>query len=287
MAKPSALEWMQGKDRAPRQSDPTVLSGGSKLGIFWKDCKNTRRCGRPPYDRLLSNPVLDIAFRLPEGGGSTVIEAELGAELIKILQRPRRISAADAALRSASAKAVSSALAIVQQTQQHYFDAVALRRETQILTERKERIGELLKVAEARLAAGEGTQLDVATLKAEQATAEIDLQEGNRKLKATQLALAHRLGQPSGHVSWQLSTLLKTQIALRKEPDVIAHGLRVRPEIQADRWQLAALEDGAALARRRTGFLAIHLGIHAVQITALGEIGCMSPIGAADDILRP
>ncbi len=199
--------------------------------------------------RLLSNPVLDIAFRLPEGGGSTVIEAGLGAELIKILQRPRRIGAADAALRSASAKAVSSALEIVQQTQQHYFDAVALRLETQILTERKERIGELLKVAEARLAAGEGTQLDVATLKAEQATAEIDLQEGNRKLKTTQLALAHRLGQPSGHVSWQLSTLLKTQIALRKESDVIAHGLRVQPEIQADRWQLAALEDRTALAR--------------------------------------
>jgi len=199
--------------------------------------------------RLLPNPILDIAFRFPEGGGRTVIEAGLTADLTQLLQRPRRISAADARLRAASAKAVATVLDVMHATQREYFDAVGLRREVAILTEQNNRIGELLKVAEARLAAGEGTQLDVTTLKAERATGAIDLREGTLKLTQANLALAHRLGQPRGRTDWQLATPLYTEVALRGEPDSIAHGLRVRPEIQADRWQLTALEDATALAR--------------------------------------
>ena len=199
--------------------------------------------------RLLPNPVLDVTFRLPEGGGRTIIETGLAAELVNILRRPKRISAADAVLRAASAKAITTTLDVMHQTQHHFFDAVGLRRETEILTQRTNHIGQLLKVAEARLAAGEGTQLDVATLKAEQSTASIDLREATLKLSQANIALAHRLGQPRGRIDWQLATPLYTQIPLRDEAEVIAQGLRTRPEIQADRWQLTALEDQSALAR--------------------------------------
>ena len=199
--------------------------------------------------RLLPNPILDIAFRFPEGGGRAVIETGLTADLTQLLQRPRRISAADARLRVASAKAVATVLDVMHATQKIYFDAVGLRREGAILTEQNNRIGELLKVAEVRLAAGEGTQLDVTTFKAEQATGAIDLRETTLKLTQANLALAHRLGQPRGRTDWKLTTPLYIQVVLRDEPDSIAHGLRVRPEIQADRWQLIALEDQTALAR--------------------------------------
>ena len=199
--------------------------------------------------RLLPNPILDIVFRFSEGGGRTVIETGLTADLTRLLQRPRRISAADGRLRAASAKAVVTILDVMNATQKIYFDAVGLRREAAILTEQNNRIGELLKVAEVRLAAGEGTQLDVTTLKAEQTTGIIDLREATLKLTQANLTLAHRLGQPRGRTDWKLTTPLYTQVVLRGEPDSIAHGLRVRPEIQADRWQPAVLEDQTALAR--------------------------------------
>jgi outer membrane protein TolC len=257
---PAAIE------RALRQS-PEVQVALANVRTAQADAHQTR---------LFSNPVLDIAFRFsnpddfeavsrtapsPFGSGSvsftsvyknvrnTFIEAGLSTELVKILQRPRRISAADASLRGTSAKAITTTLDVIHQTQQHFFDAVGLRRETEILTERTNRIGQLLKVAEARLAAGEGTQLDVATLKAEQSTAAIDLREASLKLSQANIALAHRIGQPRGRIDWHLSTPLITQITLRGESDAIAHGLRARPEIQADRWQLTALEDQSALAR--------------------------------------
>lgn len=199
--------------------------------------------------RLLPNPILDIALRFPEGGGRTVIEAGLAAELVKVLQRPRRISAADATLRVASASAITVTLEVMHETQRDYFDVVALRREAQILTQRTARLTELLRVAEARRAAEEGTEQDVITLKAEFAIANFDLREGSRRLKAAHIVLAHRLGQPRGRTDWELATPLYTQVTLRGEPDAIALGLRVRPEIQTDRWQLATLGDQAALAR--------------------------------------
>ena len=49
---------MEDRTKAPKQRDTTELPDGSMLGIFWMGCKNKRRCGRPPYDRLLTNPVL-------------------------------------------------------------------------------------------------------------------------------------------------------------------------------------------------------------------------------------
>ena len=42
----------------PKSRDPTMLEGGTKLGIFWSQCKYKKKCRSPPYDRLLTNPVL-------------------------------------------------------------------------------------------------------------------------------------------------------------------------------------------------------------------------------------
>ena len=233
-----SLQFSAAVERALRQS--------TEVQIALAEVRGAQAAAH--QSRLLPNPILDIAFRFPEGGGRTVIETGLTADLTQLLQRPRRISAADGRLRAASAKAVATVLDVMHATQKIYFDAVGLRREEAILTEQNNRIGELLKVAEARLAAGEGTQLDVTTLKAEQATSAIDLREATLKLTQSNLALAHQLGQPSGRTDWKLTTPLYIQFVLRDESDSIVHGLRVRPEIQADRWQLVALEDQIALA---------------------------------------
>ena len=199
--------------------------------------------------RLWPNPVLDIVLRAPEGGGHTVLEAGLAAALTQPLQRPRRISAADARLRAASAAALTATLEVMHDTQKDYVEAVALRRETVLLGQRAMRLSEMVQLAETRQAAGEGSEFEVTTLKAQQAVANLNLREADRRLNDVRFRLAERFGQPRGRQDWTLATPLQTQIALRGEPDSIAHGLRVRPEVQSDRWQLAALTDNIALAR--------------------------------------
>ena len=57
-AQPPPLKLMEGREKAPKARDATELPGGGKLGWFWQDCKSRNRCGRPPYVRLLTSPVL-------------------------------------------------------------------------------------------------------------------------------------------------------------------------------------------------------------------------------------
>ena len=59
----SAVRLMECRKQAPKFHDATKLPDVSKLGRFWADCKSLRRCGRPPYDRLLTNPFLRADYR--------------------------------------------------------------------------------------------------------------------------------------------------------------------------------------------------------------------------------
>ena len=49
---------MVGKTEVPVARNRVELPGGVAIGNFWRYCKRLKRCGRPPYDRLLNNPVL-------------------------------------------------------------------------------------------------------------------------------------------------------------------------------------------------------------------------------------
>ena len=55
---------MEGREEPPRHRVNARLSdGGPAIGWFWGTCKGDRRCGRPPYDRLLAHPVLRADYR--------------------------------------------------------------------------------------------------------------------------------------------------------------------------------------------------------------------------------
>ena len=59
----TVLRMMEGREEAPKRRDTTELPGWGTLGNFWKKCKGERKCGRPPYDRLLGNSVLRTDYR--------------------------------------------------------------------------------------------------------------------------------------------------------------------------------------------------------------------------------
>ena len=54
------LRWMAYRQKPPRYRDNAELPGLGKVnvGAFWHDCKCKGMFRRPPYDRLLGNPVL-------------------------------------------------------------------------------------------------------------------------------------------------------------------------------------------------------------------------------------
>src|SRR4051794_19460721 len=54
-------------------------------------------------ERLLPNPVLTLTVRFVEGGGKPAFETSLAEDLLSLLRRGRKITAADHKLRAASA----------------------------------------------------------------------------------------------------------------------------------------------------------------------------------------
>ncbi len=61
---------MADRQTPPKHRDTAELPGlgDVRVGLFWVRCKTERRCGRPPYDRLLNNPVLRADYRTRHGG---------------------------------------------------------------------------------------------------------------------------------------------------------------------------------------------------------------------------
>lgn len=199
--------------------------------------------------RLLPNPILSVAIRFPEEGGKATVEAGLAADLISLLQRPGRVSAADARLRAASADAVSTALDVVRQVQESYVASQALDELMPVLESRRDLLDRLLKIARSRLRAGEGTQLDVTTIESQHVELKLEIAEIELQRREQRLSLAALLGQPGAAPQWELSPLGTSHSPLADEKEWIARALEHRPEIQALRWELSALGDELAAER--------------------------------------
>ena len=73
----SALQLMFRGERPPTFWDARRLPGGGKVGRFWHSSKSERRCERPPYDRLLNNPVLRDDYHLHKATQECGSEAQL------------------------------------------------------------------------------------------------------------------------------------------------------------------------------------------------------------------
>ena len=191
--------------------------------------------------RLLPNPVLSVAFRLPEGGGKPVIEAGLAGDLVSLLQRGGKTKAADQRLRAASAEVIVVALDVIGELETHYITSAAIEASIAVLGERLTLLGRLRDLAEARLRAGEGIQLDVTTLDAQRVELETDIAEQRQELAEERLGLARLLGEPSGAADWKLDRAVISGDTLAGEADYVAEALRRRPEVAVLRWQLTAL----------------------------------------------
>ncbi len=199
--------------------------------------------------RLLPNPVLSVAFRFPENSGKPIIDAGLTADLIAVLQQPRRTAAADSRLRAGSAEVLTAVLDLLSNVQGHYAAIQALDAEMGVLDERRKLIVRLLDLARARLNKGEGIPFDVTSLEAQQVELETEIAERQLEQRDERLMLTRLMGRPSDDAQWEVNKWEVPARAMARESDWIATAVTHRPEVQARRWELAALGDELALAR--------------------------------------
>ncbi len=225
--------------RRALQADPGLQAALARVNAARAEAQEA---GMPP------DPVLDVVLRYPEGGGSLLAEAGLGIDIVTLLRTPRRASAAHNRLRAEAARALTTALDLLQDVQTRYAAVQALEALRIVLEDRRGTVLRLREVAEARLEVGEGTRGEVVAFEAERLAIEIEAAERINELREERLALARLIGEPSGTVEWELDPFTARQADLGDESAWIAAALRKRPEIQAAEWELLALGDDLALA---------------------------------------
>ncbi len=198
---------------------------------------------------LFPNPVLSLVMRFPEGGGRADVEAGVAADLLAMLQRPRRASAAGHRLEAETARALSEALDVVSEVQQRYSDVQSLEELVPVLERRLGVLDRLREVAQSRLDLGEGTRHEVTAFDSERTELGIEVAQRRRELRLARLALARRIGEPSGEAAWSLERWSAPDRVPADERPWIAAALSARPEILAIEWEIRAREDEERLAR--------------------------------------
>jgi outer membrane protein TolC len=229
---PGELLTLPNTLRLALRSDPDVQAALARVGTAEAEADQ---------NRLLPNPILSVALRVPTGAGKPIIDAGLTEDFVALLTRPGRVQAADDRLRAAAAEAITTVLDTMAEARERYAAIQSLDALMPVLEERRNLIAKLLKLAQDRLDAGEGTRLDITTLDTQRLELEVDIAEKRLEQRQERLALARLIGRPSDSARWKVSPWEGPTASIADETGWVSTALARRPEIESGRWELAAL----------------------------------------------
>lgn len=231
--------------RLTLRHNPSIQAALTRVRQAESDARQTR---------LLPNPVIGVSLKFPTGGGQSVLDADLSAELLSLLTRPGRIEAVDHRLRAASAEALATVLDAAVQLQRQYVDVRSLDARAEIAVARRDLLQQVVEISTARLEAGETSRLDVLTARGELAELDSEIVEIQSDKQRARITLARLLGQPSNAADWELSPWELPPTPSLDQPQWVRLALTHRPELEAIRWELEALGQEVELAQAETIF---------------------------------
>ena len=197
---------------------------------------------------------------------------------LDIFGRVRRsVEASTAYMQAAEANRRDVLVSLLSEVARNYFELRGLQNELAVLQRNAENQNETLKITQARLDAGSGTDLDVARARAQ-------LNATLASLPPTESAMAHaihRVAVLTGQQPTALNNELKTPSTLPQLPEVVPIGnpeqlLRRRPDVRAAERNLAGTTAGIGVAVAdlfpRVTFNGT-IGLQASSLTGLGAAG--------------
>lgn len=195
---------------------------------------------------LLPNPMLSLAVEFPDAGGLSRLTFGLSQDLAAIWLIPARKRTANAQLQQRILTLADTATELVKDVRTTYatlqYESVA----TELQQQNLRILEEAMEIAQARLRAGDATQLDVNLLRARHVEAEIDLSQLRNDFRIGQRSLLRLLGVAHATDSWQLdppSVDSPGRASADQEDVLVEAALLQRLDVQAARWEL---ESGVA-----------------------------------------
>ncbi|MGN6369679.1 MAG: TolC family protein [Phycisphaerae bacterium] len=214
------------------QSDATLQAALAKVRVAEAESAQTR---------LLPNPIVSVAFRLPEGGGQSIVDVSLAAEFLNLLKKPGEVKAADFRVQESAADAVVQALDVVSEVRTRYSAVQASEAILPVLEERKRLLDRLVNIAGARLREGEGTRLDLTTVETQQVELQVEITQQHAARQEARVALARVIGRPSDEGQWNVTRWQAPAIPRATKSEWVQVALANRPELASKRMELMAL----------------------------------------------
>jgi cobalt-zinc-cadmium efflux system outer membrane protein len=194
---------------------------------------------------LLRNPVLSVLFPL----GPKQLEWTVQFPFELIWQRPARVAAATLNAQAVGERLVWNALTLVAETRTAHSDAVIADRRLQLTTEIADLVRRLTGITEARLRAGDISELEARAARSDAARVDAARQAIEHERDLSRLTLAALLGLdvdvdrirptpgPAPDVAACGTDAARIERALASRPDVRAAELSIDAAAQRARWE--------------------------------------------------
>ena len=194
---------------------------------------------------LLRNPVFSFLFPL----GPKQLEWTLQFPFEALWQRPRRVAAAQLNAQAVGERLVWDALTLVAQARTAHADAVIADRRLQLTTENTDLVQGLAQITEARLRAGDISELEARAARSDAARVQVVRRAVEHDRNLARLTLVGLLGldtpveqlRPIQAPVLDLSTCgteaTRLEDALASRPDVRAAEIGIEAAAQRARWE--------------------------------------------------
>lgn len=188
---------------------------------------------------LLSNPVLSFAGMLPEAGGRASLSFGLSKDFADLWLIPTRKRSAQAMLQQRVLFVADTAIALVNEVRSNYyllqFQAHAIELQGQNLRV----LRDVIELTQARLKAGEASQLDLYLTRGRLLETELELLQLRADFQLTRQALLRQMGVADAREAWHPTSPESQYEALSADEFVLVDAaLQQRLDAQAAHWEL-------------------------------------------------
>ena len=196
---------------------------------------------------LLRNPILSLLFPV----GPKQLEWTLQFPL-EFWQRPRRVAAASFAAQAVGERLVSQGLRLVADARNAYVDAVAAERRVALASQNAELTRRIAGIAEARLRAGDISDMESRAAISEALQAAAELRRLEHEQVATKVTLLVRMGFNTPPESLRLaSDAVEAPVSCGEPAALIETALSSRPDVRGAEISIEAAAKRASWERSR------------------------------------
>lgn len=201
--------------------------------------------------RLQENPEIGASAgpRSASEGDSSSTDREVGLEQRLEIggQRRHRMDRANATIAAAQAAAADAARQLDLAVAESFYEALAARRSVELLEQNEALAAGLEELARRRLDLGEGTQLELNTVRVRRAEAARRLAAGRAQREAAYITLTELLAAPPGE-AWELSGDLPVGAEVAGVAELVARAADARPDLLSSRQEMDRARAAVALA---------------------------------------